>query len=946
MTKQPNNQTTKLPNYQTKLFQSLTCLYSKTKLSLLNMNFQKKHLLVVFILLFTIKSIFATHYRAGEILYEYLGPLTYKVTIITYTETAGQSQQADQDTVFLNWGDGTIEPVGRSNGSINVNGVPDGEILTGTIKKNIYISNTHTYPGALPFYVISIVEQNRVDNVVNMTNSVDVPVYLEDTLKYIPPELFEGNSSPILLNPPIDYANILDTFYHNPNAYDPDGDSLYYSLVPSLQALDNEVPNYEFPDQFPPGPNNNITINALTGEIIWAVPQSSGDYNIAIRIREFRNGQCIGVLLRDMQILVGNNNNDPPQLTNLIDTCIYAGDTLDLNIEATDPNLTQTVTITVQGAPFQIDPSRVDFFAINGNPATANFQWRTICTDIRPQFYEIVFKAEDNFTIPLVDLETWLVHVVAPPPDSLFATVSGNDVLLNWDTLYRCYDSPDFQYFSVWRKYGCENIDRIGCETGLEGTGYELIADNILDYHYLDVDVDRGHIYSYRILAHFGTNPQSSSGAVFNKTVSVPSHEVCVELPLDLPVITNVSVEETSQTNGVIFVRWSKPKAGAGLVDTLQDVPPYTFELYRSEGFVGANFSLIKSFTANTFAGFNDTLFYDSLLNTFQNPYSYKVKFFANNGADEMGETSVASSIYLTIASSDQSLLLSWQEDVPWVNDTFTIFKLNESTLTFDSLDITEEHNYTDTGLTNDSTYCYRIRSKGKYFSTGLINPIINFSQDTCAIPLDTLPPCAPKLTIKNDCETVTQIWTDENYQNRLSWQIDNTCASDAVLYRLYFKSATQTDYSLLEETTDTFYIHQLNNSLAGCYYLTAVDGAQNESIDADTICVENCALYNLPNVFTPNSDGDNDFFIPFPGWRFVEKIEMKIYGRWGNLVFQTENPAILWNGTDVSGKDLKDGIYLYNGFYYIRKLDGSLEQKKLPPNKKGGGFVHLIRSE
>lgn len=904
----------------------------------------------------SLKTTFATHFMAGEITYEYLGPLTYRATITAYLDNdGGGAATSAQDTVYLNWGDGTIEAVPRVNGPIGSSGAPSGELIPGTeIKKCIYESVAHTYPGALPFYVISIKEDNRRNGIINIANgnSDVVPFYLEDTLKYLPPELFEGNSSPILLNNPIDYANVLDTFYHNPNAFDIDGDSLYYDLVPCMQDVNAIVPQYEFPDQFPAGPNNNISINHYTGEFIWATPQIPAYYNIAIRIYEYREGLFIGSVHRDMLIIVEDEDNDPPQIVDIQDTCVYAGDTININIVATDPNLGDIVTIAAAGGPIQSDPSRIVFNSIDGNPANASFQWQTICDDIRPTDYQIVFKASDNHIgsggtpVPLVDLETWSIRVVGPPPDSLYVNVVGNDIQLNWTDPYKCFNSQYFQYFSVWRKYGCENIDRLGCETGLEGTDYEMIADHISTYSYLDIDVDRGNIYSYRIVAHFGTTPQSTNGSVFNTSESIPSHEVCVELPLDLPVITNVSVEETSQTDGIIFIQWSKPRAADDLLDTIQDTAPYVYELYRSEGFDGTSFSLIETFTASTYHGFNDTLFYDSLLNTVENPYSYKVVFKANG--DTMGETSIASSIFLSIQSSDQSLILSWQENVPWVNDTFTIFRYNENTLVFDSINITEEHSFIDLGLENDSLYCYKIRSKGKYFSSGLINPIINFSQETCGTPIDTMPPCAPNLVLTNDCEIVTnQIWTANNYQNRLSWKTDLNCANDVESYNVYFKAPLENSFSLIErETLDTFYLHQRTNSLAGCYYITAIDNAGNESTDADTLCVENCALYNLPNVFTPNGDGDNDYFIPFPGWRFVEKVEMKIFGRWGNLVFQTQNPAILWNGTDISGKELKDGIYLYNGFYYVRKLDGSLEQRKLPPNKRGGGFVHLIRSK
>ena len=72
----------------------------------------------------------------------------------------------------------------------------------------------------------------------------------------------------------------------------------------------------------------------------------------------------------------------------------------------------------------------------------------------------------------------------------------------------------------------------------------------------------------------------------------------------------------------------------------------------------------------------------------------------------------------------------------------------------------------------------------------------------------------------------------------------------------------------------------------------------------------------------------------------------MKIFNRWGNLVWQTENPNINWNGTDQeNGKELNDGVYLYSGYYFVIKSDGSLDKRPLPQDDKGGGFIHLIRN-
>lgn len=896
-------------------------------------------------------KVHATHNRAGELLYEYISPLSYRVTVITYSKISDISANADRDSLQINWGDGTIENVIRINGPI-VGGNPNGELIGNDIKQNIYQSGIHTYSGALPFYIISLTDQNRIADIINIaggSGSVNVAIYFEDTLKYIPPELFESNSSPILLNPPIDYASINDTFYHNPNAYDPDGDSLHFQLVPSLQALGVEVPLYSFPDQFPAGPNNSFTINENTGEIIWATPQMQGTYNIAILIREFRNGRCIGTMLRDMEIFVAPTNDDPPQIRPINDTCIIAGDNFSINVSATDPNNEQ-VTLSTLGAPFIIDPTRATFTSTVGNPATGVFTWNTICSDIRPQFYQVVFKAEDEpdgNDVILSDLETWLITVVPPPPTGLIASINADkDVLLTWDDPYSCFSSPDFQYFSVWRKIGCDSFDIDICDLGLDNTDYELIADNLTTYSFIDTDVDRGNQYSYRILAHFGKNPTSPAGSVYNITVSAPSNEACIELPLDLPVITNVSVDSTSLSDGVMFIQWSKPVADSSALDTLLDLPPYIFELYRSEGFVGANLQLVETFIAPSYAALNDTFHFDSLLNTVATPYSYQVRFYSDNGTDTLGNTSVASSVFLSIAPGDGELQLTWDEDVSWLNTEYVVFRNNVITGNFDSITTVLEQSYLDTGLINDSTYCYYIQSIGEYTNPTLINPIINLSQRVCAVPIDTVPPCPPTLRIENDCELFQgQPWTANNFQNRISWNISE-CIDDAVLYDLYY-AENDTDYILLTQTSDTNFVHQLNTTIAGCYIVNAVDEKGNVSEFSDTICIENCPYYNLPNSFTPNGDGANDVFTPFPGWRFVDHIEMKIFNRWGSVVWQTEHPNINWDGTDQeNGKDLNDGVYLYSGFYYVIKSDGTLDKLPLPHDDKGGGFIHLIRTK
>ncbi|MFN8322444.1 MAG: gliding motility-associated C-terminal domain-containing protein [Chitinophagales bacterium] len=930
------------------------------------MKFYSQSILALCVLLFALgERAQATHYRAGEILYELIGNYKYRASVITYSKVSGVSAQADRDYVEIYWGDGAMDTIWRVNGPV-VGGVPNGEILANDIKKNIYVGE-HTYPGAPPppnrYYIISFFDMNRIDGIANIDggNSVNIPFYVEDTLKF-PTDLANigFNSSPILLYPPIDYANLNDTFYHNPLAYDPDGDSLDFVLIPCLQQQGLNVPIYAFPDQYCQSngqPNNLFKINQHTGELIWATPCQVGIFNIAILIREYRNGVNLGTLIRDMQIIVLNEPNNPPQIDEVADTCVRAGDQLIVPVRATDNNPSQIVTLSANGGPFFVTNSPATFTSTPGNPVTGTFNWQTECSHIQKQDYIVVFRAADNYSVPgfpnptpapLVDLETWQIHVIAPPPLNLTATANNQQVVLNWQNPYLCASSPDFRGFSVWRKIGCDPFTPEYCETGLAGRGYTKLTNaNIFTYTYTDNATVTGQQYSYRIVAHF--SKLSPNGLFqFDANESVPSDEVCVFMPVDVPVILNVDVQTTDVANGTIFVRWSKPLAGGNNLDTIQNPPPYRFDLYRGTGFNFANPQMIYSTTdAPSFSALVDTFYTDSGLDTKTTPWSYKVLFYSN--FDTVGATSVASSVYLKVLSSDQSLVLSWQENVPWSNDSFGVYKLNKLTSLYEVIDTAYTHSYVDTGLINDSTYCYYIKAYGHYALNSLPRPLINNSQEECGVPVDTVAPCPPTLTVRNDCDLYNgQPWTAAQYINYLTWTNRQApCADDINHYNIYYGNDSS-GLTLLDSTAnkaDTTFQHVLNESLAGCYAVTAVDRVGNESSFSNVFCIDNCPYYVLPNVFTPNGDGKNDLYHPFKPYRFIAKIEMKIFNRWGEEVFSTEDPEIGWDGRDQKGKELNEGVYLYAGYYFEQRLNG-LVKKPLSGQKKGGGFIHLMRGK
>jgi gliding motility-associated-like protein len=876
-------------------------------------------------------SLWATHNRAGEIHIEQIGPLTIRATIITWTKTSSSS--VDRDSLDICWGDGSpCEVVFRSNG--------DGVPQPNDVKYNTYIA-IHTYAGQAT-YVVSMTDLNRIAGIINVNPPTSdlVPFHIETSFTFQSVQFGVMNTTPYLLQPPIDRACVGKPFKHNPNAFDPDGDSISYQLIVPLQFVNEQVPNYSFPNQVSPGPNNILQLNPVTGDLIWLTPQVAGDYNIAFYIISWRKGVPIDSTIRDMQIFVSKCDNNPPEVTTMDKFCVVAGQTVAFKVSANDIDSADQIMLTALGGPLSSPYSPATFTVPMGwkDPVLeGEFKWTTDCEHISNQPYVVVFKATDTISpsVPkLSDLKSVSIKVVGPAPEDVQANNGNGEVEITWAKPYFCEatDNNYFYGFSVWRREGSNPFVPDTCAPGLAGKGYtELIfvTRTVKDgrYYFKDTNVQPGRTYCYRVLAKFARS--TSGGSPYNIVEGLASPEVCVQLPRQLPVITNASVETTSNTAGNIKVCWSKPLAPD--LDTILNPGPYRYQVLRGNGFSGGTVEIPgASFTAPSFYLANDTCFTDTGLNTADGPFHYQVAFYVNGNTIPLGSTLEASTVFLNVAASDKKTILSWQEKVPWGNYEYEVYRLNNATNVFDLIAKTASGRYEDRNLNNGQTYCYKIRSVGSYGVDGILSPLYNWSEEECGEPIDTVPPCAPKLTITNRCTLGdVVIAPDPPYENVLTWTSPaNECPdnSDLVGYKIWFTPNTTTPFTLLKTINDKnilSFTHELAGFLAGCYVVTAFDSTGNESPRTDSICVVNCAFYELPNAFTPNGDGSNDVFEPFPGWRFVDRVDMQIFNRWGNLVFETTDPAIQWKGIQSDGKTVADGTYFYICRVYIPTLDG-----------------------
>ena len=201
---------------------------------------------------------YATHNRAGEIVYKHISGYKYQITIYTYCYT---QTEADRKSLELDCGDGT----GKSTlPRISKSILDNNETLSFSyLCKNVYVGE-HTFSGP-GTYVLYMEDPNRNDGVLNIPNSVNVVFSIKTTL--VINAVTGNNSSPILLNAPMDKAALNKTFVHNPGAYDPDGDSLSYRIATCLQQDGQEIVGYTLPPV-----TDSIYVNPKTGDFVWERP--------------------------------------------------------------------------------------------------------------------------------------------------------------------------------------------------------------------------------------------------------------------------------------------------------------------------------------------------------------------------------------------------------------------------------------------------------------------------------------------------------------------------------------------------------------------------------------------------------------------------------------------------------------------------------------------------
>lgn len=934
----------------------------------------------------------ATHLRAGEITIQRLSctSLTFRITITVYTNTGSDIKFGEG---LLDYGDGS-----NPHTTPIVQNTLRPDLGPGVATVTYSIDHTYGGPGK---YTISYLEPNRNAGILNMINSVETRFYLETVINIDP---FLGcSNSPRLLVPPIDKACTGAAWFHNPGAFDPDGDSVSFEFAIPKKEKGQFVNGYRDPiaqefytsagigyttaNEDQNGPPT-FTINARTGTIVWDAPGAPGEYNIAFLIKEWRKIQgtwiLLGYVTRDMQIIVEDCDNQRPELQVPQDICIEAGTIINQDIFGFDPDF-DSVKIEAFSEVFGISPSPATFspgpltYQSTLPPAQAilNFNWETKCEHIKDQPYQVTFKITDRATgVNLASFETWNITVVGPAPVWVDAQVDlGNRATdLEWQP-YPCINAQNIQ---IWRRVDQFAFTPPECVTGMpDFLGFTKIAEvSGSTTTYRDSNGSKGlapgAAYCYRLVATF---PLPDGGE------SYVSQEICIPPILaDAPVITNVTIDKTGTTDGQITIKWRSPFD----VDKVQFPPPYKYEVHRAQGFSGA-LQIVKPHPGQLI----DSTFTDIGLNTEEIVHNYRIiAFDANNTRIDTSAT--ASSVRLEAGSEFKQISLFWNADVPWSNKSqdyplHLVYRgpagaTEAQMVLIDSVNVTEKQfTYVDAGqfngvpLEDTQIYCYRVMTRGSYGNPEIDEPLLNFSQILCAQPNDNEAPCTPTLEIiasncneffnSNSCDPQT-------FSNTIQWRRpeDPLCRADIRSYNIYIANRVGDPFEpYITNVLDTFFVDTNLPSFARCYKISAVDRSGNESELSEQFCFDNCPYYELPNVFSPNGDCYNPIFSAFGDVtldensfdpcgekrdildvrskcaRFVERVSFTVFDRWGKELYKYQSGGERTIYINWDGKD-NSGAEIPGGVYFYAAEVTFDVVDPGQKNKTFKGWVHLIR--
>jgi gliding motility-associated-like protein len=352
----------------------------------------------------------AGHISGVDVTYECINGCTIRVQFKAYRDCSSPITNISPiGTLFVDADSGCAMPV-RITPWVNASNVEVTPVCPGTpttcttpgaavngIMEHYWYADYDFCAATCSTYTIYWQTCCRNANITTLFVPNGVGLYASTTVL---PFLLPCNNAPVFNNPPVPVICQGQSYIFSQGATDPDGDSLSYTLGPCMSDSVLAVPYLAFTSPtMPLGPDWTVNLDPTTGDLTIA-PDPNGPFPgslqtgvLCIFVEEWRGGQLINTIVRDLQLtIVPCAPNDPPttpgivNLTGGIATGHYAastclGATLCFDFRVLDSDLGQTQTVwwnqalAALGATFSLstNPSIVD--TIVGQMPVIRFCW-------------------------------------------------------------------------------------------------------------------------------------------------------------------------------------------------------------------------------------------------------------------------------------------------------------------------------------------------------------------------------------------------------------------------------------------------------------------------------------------------------------------------------------------------------------------------------------------
>lgn len=216
------------------------------------------------------------------------------------------------------------------------------------------------------------------------------------------------NSTPFFIVPAAIFLPLQTPWQYNPLPFDVDGDSLSWSLDTPLTKVNQYCAGYVDPSS---DPSNPFSIDPVTGTISWTA-NNMGNFVASILVDQYRNGQWVGHIRRDMQFIVVNPGQGVPQWSGLTNfnrdslghfaLDLVAGENFKLDIwgNHSDPTRTNDLEMGAFSEIF-LDPANQANFQVLRSKLTKRihgvFNWSPTVQQVRSEPYLITFRISDGY---------------------------------------------------------------------------------------------------------------------------------------------------------------------------------------------------------------------------------------------------------------------------------------------------------------------------------------------------------------------------------------------------------------------------------------------------------------------------------------------------------------------------------------------------------------------